>query len=182
MWKQNGGKGQKLGEQSVLVQTISNPQVAGSNPAGRAKINAQSRELHVAGGFGFEPATGSSLTRRKKAETRRSTVVLTKVDFARAASANPAGRAKINAQLYKQVLREYQARTGLRPNRRRIRELALIEFLWAKRWYVGDTLIPLKPHAVRRNVGLVLMYFWHVPEFMKPIVRLMINIRERIMR
>lgn len=87
-----------------------------------------------------------------------------------------------NARLYKQVLREYQARTGLRPDRRRIRELALIEFLWAKRWYVGDTLIPLKPHAVRRNVGLVLMYFWHVPEFMKPIVRLMINIRERIMR
>ena len=104
------------------------------------------------------------------------------MDFARAASANPAGRAKINARLYKQVLREYQARTGLRPNRRRIRELALIEFLWTKRWYVGDTLIPLKPHAVRRNVGLVLMYFWHVPEFMKPIVRFMINIRERIMR
>ena len=130
----------------------------------------------------FEPATGSGSTRRKKAETRRSTVVLTEVDFARAASANPAGRAKINARLYKQVLREYQAKTGVRIDRRRIRELALVEFLWAKRWYVDGTFVPLKAHFLRRNVGLVLMYFWHVPEFMKPIVRLMINICECIMR
>ena len=84
-----------------------------------------------------------------------------------------------NPRLYRQVLREYQAKTGVHIDRRRIRELALVEFLWAKRWYVDGTFVPLKAHFLRRNVGLVLMYFWHMPEFMKPFVRLMINIRSR---
>lgn len=35
--ERNSASGRKLGKQSVWVQTISNPQVAGSNPAGRAK-------------------------------------------------------------------------------------------------------------------------------------------------
>ncbi len=56
--ERNSASGRKLGKQSVSVQTISNPQVAGSNPAGRA------RKLKPPyGGFyfmciapGFEPA------------------------------------------------------------------------------------------------------------------------------
>ena len=43
---QNSGKGRESGEQSVWVQTISNPQVAGSNPAGRAILRKMLRMVN----------------------------------------------------------------------------------------------------------------------------------------
>ena len=81
-----------MGKQSVSVQTISNPQVAGSNPAGRAR-----KSKPPYGGFyfmydapGFEPAKKAVRTAAK-----RRTVVrrFASANFARWRS-NPAGRAR----------------------------------------------------------------------------------------
>lgn len=85
-----------------------------------------------------------------------------------------------NRRLYNEFLREYQKVTGVRISRRRIRDLALVEFLWAKRWYVDGVFTPLGPRATRRNVCMVLMRFYHLPEFMKPVVRLFMKMHERI--
>lgn len=87
-----------------------------------------------------------------------------------------------NGRLYREFLREYQRQTGVRVSRKHIRELALVEFLWAKRWYVGDVFSPIGANVVARNVGLVLMHFYHLPEIMKPLVRVFMKVHARMMR
>lgn len=87
-----------------------------------------------------------------------------------------------NKRLYNQFLREYQKLTGVRVSRKHIRELALIEFLWAKRWYIGDVFAPMGANIVARNVGQVLMYFYHLPEITKPLVRVFMKIHARMVR
>ena len=87
-----------------------------------------------------------------------------------------------NKRLYNQFLHEYQKLTGVRVSRKHIRELALIEFLWAKRWYIGDVFAPMGANIVARNVGQVLMYFYHLPEITKPLVRVFMKFHARMVR
>ena len=69
--------------------------------------------------------------------------------------------------LYKTFCCEYKRLTGITVNTKRISDLAAIEYLWAKRWYKDDKIIPLNRQFVARNTSSAMAYFHKLPKFMK---------------
>jgi hypothetical protein len=83
-----------------------------------------------------------------------------------------------NTCLYKMVLRRYSKYTGIKYNCRRIRELAGIERFIYKRWFNQDgTVAKMPAHRVKRYLSHVLVFFMHLPPFMRSIISLEMTIR-----
>lgn len=85
-----------------------------------------------------------------------------------------------NRRLYNQMLDRYQKLTGQSISRRRVRDLAMIEFMWSKRWYVRGNFVPRGRHALRCNLVPVLMRRYRLPSFMRPVMRLILTVRQKI--
>ncbi len=66
--------------------------------------------------------------------------------------------------LWRIFAREYKRLTGINPNKKRIIDLAKIEFLWAKRWIRDDGQIqPAGNRFMLKNIGAAMAHFHHLP-------------------
>lgn len=71
-----------------------------------------------------------------------------------------------NAALYRGVCRAYERYTGRPVPRRRIEDLAVIEFLWRKRVFPGGHFAPRTGHFMRKNIAMALTRFYHLPRWL----------------
>ena len=69
--------------------------------------------------------------------------------------------------LYKTFCREYKKLTGITVDTKRVSDLTVIEYLWAKRWYKNDKLCPLNQRFIARNTAAAMAHFHKLPKFMK---------------
>lgn len=69
--------------------------------------------------------------------------------------------------LYRTFCREYKRITGIKVDTARIKDLAAVEFLWAKRWYHNDKLVPLNEIFLKKNIAGAMARFHRMPKFMK---------------
>lgn len=69
--------------------------------------------------------------------------------------------------LYRTFCREYKRITGIKVDTARIKDLAAVEFLWAKRWYHNDKLVPLNDIFLKKNIAGAMARFHRMPKFMK---------------
>lgn len=86
-----------------------------------------------------------------------------------------------NRRFYNTFLRRYQKLTGVNINRRRIADLAKIEFLWKKRWMAnGKVVMVMGRRRLKRQVASALLHFCGLPKFgLRPIVYCALTLHER---
>lgn len=66
--------------------------------------------------------------------------------------------------LYNTFCREYKKLTGIKVDTKRISDLTVIEFLWAKRWYQNDKFAPLGQAFVDKNTATAMAHFHKLPK------------------
>lgn len=84
-----------------------------------------------------------------------------------------------NRRLYNRFLKTYCKLSGASVDKNRIADLAVIEFLWAKRWYAGDRFFRLGRHFVKRNLTAALGRFYGVPKCLHWVIYARMCLRER---
>jgi len=76
-----------------------------------------------------------------------------------------------NARLYNDVLRRYRELTGVNIDKKRIKDLARIEFLWKKRWVIDGKMVMMKRHFLKKQIAAALLHFCGLPKFvLRPLV------------
>ncbi|MDR0726734.1 MAG: aminoglycoside phosphotransferase family protein [Rickettsiales bacterium] len=83
-----------------------------------------------------------------------------------------------NKPLYRTFLSEYKKLSGAKVSRKRIMDLAKIEFLWAKRWLREGKIHPLGDRFLKSNITNALAHFYGVPKFMRWWLALRISMHE----
>ena len=70
-----------------------------------------------------------------------------------------------NASMFRTVLREYNKLTGGHaPTAARVKDLAVIEFLWRRRLFVNGKFCPRNDHFIMKNIAVALAHFHHLPK------------------
>lgn len=70
-----------------------------------------------------------------------------------------------NRAFFRQLLKSYQKYSGIKPKRARIKDLAVIEFMWEKRRKSNGEVIVGRYHFVKRNISAALARFYHLPRW-----------------
>lgn len=69
-----------------------------------------------------------------------------------------------NRTMFRGVLREYNRLTGRAPSARRVKDLAVIEFLWRRRIFNQGKFSPRNDHFIMKNIAVALAHFHHLPK------------------
>jgi len=70
-----------------------------------------------------------------------------------------------NGRLFRDVLREYDRQTdGRAPEAARIKDLAVIEFLWRRRLFPNGAFQPRSDHFIMKNIAVAMARFHHLPK------------------
>lgn len=70
-----------------------------------------------------------------------------------------------NAGMFRAVLREYNELTGGRaPSAARVKDLAVIEFLWRRRLFPNGVFQPRNDHFIMKNIAVALARFHRLPK------------------
>lgn len=68
-----------------------------------------------------------------------------------------------NKKMFRGVLREYGCLTGRAPSVDRIKDLAVIEFLWRRRMFPLGKFAPRDDYFIMKNIAVALARFYHLP-------------------
>lgn len=70
-----------------------------------------------------------------------------------------------NGPMFRAVLREYNKLTqGRAPSAARVKDLAVIEFLWRRRLFHNGQFCPRSDHFIMKNIAVALARFHHLPK------------------
>ncbi len=82
-----------------------------------------------------------------------------------------------NRPLYRAFIKEYEKRSGVRVDKKRVNDLRAVEFLWQKRWFYNGQFCPLNDRFLKKNIAGALARFHKLPRFAAGVIyaRLMLN-------
>lgn len=83
-----------------------------------------------------------------------------------------------NKSLYRTFLSEYKKLSGVKVDKKRILDLAKIEFLWEKRWIRDGQMCPPNARFLKSNIVNALSHFYGLPKLMRWGLSLRISIHE----